>query len=120
MKKYSDSHEWILVEGEVGVVGITDYAQKELGDIVYVELPQVGRSVKKGEEVVVLESTKAAADVYAPVGGQILAINDKLAGESEIVNKSPEHDGWLFKIQIHNKKDLEHLMDAAAYKKFIG
>lgn len=120
MKKYSDSHEWILVEGDVGVVGITNYAQHELGDIVYVELPTIGRSVKKGEEVVVLESTKAAADVYSPVGGQILAVNERLLGASETVNRSPEHDGWLYKIKMDDKSDLEKLMDFSSYETFIG
>lgn len=113
--KYTESHEWIRVQNDVGTVGITDHAQKELGDIVYVELPKVGKSVKAGEEAVVLESTKAAADVYAPVSGTIIEVNKAVSDASELVNKSPERDGWLFKLKIGNPSELNTLMDSAAY-----
>lgn len=115
--KYTESHEWISVEGKVGTVGVSNYAQKELGDIVYIELPQIGKSVKKGEEIVVLESTKAAADVYAPVSGKIVAVNDSLKDLPEKVNTSPEIDGWLFKIELADVAELLGLMDEAAYEK---
>lgn len=117
--KYTESHEWITVEGAVGTVGVTNYAQKELGDIVYVELPQVGKTVKKGQEAVVLESTKAAADVYAPVTGKIVAVNDGLKDNPETVNNNPEADGWLFKIELSEPQELDTLMDSASYLKLV-
>lgn len=113
--KYTESHEWIEVDGEVGTVGVTNYAQKELGDIVYVELPKVGRSVKQGEEAAVLESTKAAADVYAPVSGQIVEINEKLKSTSELVNHSAEKEGWIFKIKLNKANEIDSLMTAEQY-----
>jgi glycine cleavage system H protein len=115
MKKYSESHEWIELEGNVGTVGVTDYAQKELGDIVYVELPKVDREVTKGNEVVVLESTKAAADVYTPVSGKILAVNTELLTEAQKVNQSPENEGWLFKIELTDPEELSGLMSLEEY-----
>lgn len=119
MKKFSDSHEWVDVQNGVGTVGVTEYAQKELGDIVYVELPTVGKSVKAGEEAVVLESTKAAADVYSPISGEILEVNNKLTEASELVNESAETDGWLFKIKLNNETELDTLMDSEQYHKLI-
>ncbi len=113
--KYTESHEWIEINNGVGTVGITQYAQKELGDIVYVELPKVGSEVKAGEEAVVLESTKAAADVYSPVSGSILEVNNALKEASEKVNLSPENEGWLYKIRLANAKELDSLMDAETY-----
>lgn len=115
-KKYTETHEWISVDGNVGTVGITNHAQEELGDIVYVELPEVGRKVQANEEAVVLESTKAAADVYSPVSGLIVEVNELLTDQSELVNSSAEMDGWLFKIKIDNLNQLEDLMDRAAYE----
>ena len=117
--KYIESHEWITIEGQVGTIGVTDHAQHELGDIVYIELPQVGKTVKKGEEAVVLESTKAAADVYAPVSGKITAINDELKAAPEIVNSEAEGRGWLFKVEIAQPDELASLLDAEAYQKLI-
>lgn len=119
MKKFTDSHEWIEIKDNTGVVGITNFAQSELGDIVYVELPDVGRDVKKGEELVVLESTKAAADVYAPVSGKIIAVNDKLSEEANLINESAEVDGWLLKMELSEPSELEHLMNETDYKKLI-
>ena len=118
--RFTESHEWVRVEGDEAVVGITDHAQQELGDIVYVELPEVGRSVKAGEEVCVLESTKAAADVYAPISGEITMVNKILAEASETVNQSPEQEGWLLKLRVTASAELERLMDEGAYKALIG
>lgn len=116
--KFSESHEWIEVPSgsDVGAVGVSDHAQKELGEIVYVELPTVGKEVKAGAEVAVLESTKAAADVYAPVSGTIVAVNDKLKTSSELINKSPEAEGWIFKIKVSNRNELNNLLDAKSYR----
>lgn len=114
--KYAESHEWISLEGDIGTVGVSEYAQCELGDIVYVELPQVGKTLKQGEEVAVLESTKAAADVYTPVGGEIVAVNDKLSSESDLINRAAEGEGWIYKIRLSNPAELEKLMDDSAYK----
>lgn len=113
--KYTETHEWIDVQGEVGTVGITEYAQKELGDIVYVELPKVGKSVKAGEEAVVLESTKAAADVYSPVSGTIVEVNQALSQAAELVNRSAEQEGWLFKIRLSQPQEMDKLLDEASY-----
>lgn len=115
--KFTESHEWIEVSNSsVGTVGVTEYAQKELGEIVYVELPRIGKTIKAGEEAAVLESTKAAADVYSPVSGTIVEVNNQLSSQSDLVNKSPEKEGWLFKVAIENPKELEHLMDIKAYQ----
>lgn len=119
MKKYTESHEWVAIENEIATIGVTDHAQKELGDIVYVELPELGRDVKAGEEVAVLESTKAAADVYTPISGKIIAVNQNLSQESEWVNRSPEAEGWIFKIQFSDRGELSKLMDEAEYKASI-
>lgn len=118
---FTDSHEWIKKDGStVGIVGVTQYAQKELGDIVYVELPRVGKSVKKGEEAAVLESTKAAADVYSPISGTILEVNELLRESPELINQSPENQGWIFKIQLSDPKELEGLLDQQGYQKMIS
>lgn len=114
--KFTESHEWILVDRNVGTVGVTEYAQKELGEIVYVELPEVGKNVKAGEEAAVLESTKAAADIYSPVSGKIIAVNEALANASELINQSPEDKGWIFKIELFAPDELEGLMDRGQYQ----
>ncbi len=111
MRKYTETHEWIQVDNGIGTVGITDYAQKELGVIVYVELPEIGSQVKSGEEAVVLESTKAAADVYSPVSGIIQKVNTALNEDSELVNRSAEKEGWLFQIKLSNPEELKVLKD---------
>ena len=113
--KFTDSHEWIDTKDGVSVVGVTIYAQKELGDIVYVELPKVGKQIKKGDAAAVLESTKAAADVYAPVSGTIIAVNTELSQRPELVNTSPEQEGWLFKLTLSDAKELDSLLDSSAY-----
>ena len=119
MKKFTPSHEWIHIEDNIGTVGITGHAQKELGEVVYIELPVVGKQVKGGEEVVVLESTKAAADIYSPVSGEIVAINEALKTQVNLINTSPEIDGWLFKISILDPDELNHHLDKSAYTALI-
>lgn len=114
--KFTETHEWIEVKDGIGTVGVTHYAQKELGDIVYVELPKAGSQVKNGQEAAVLESTKAAADVYAPVSGTILEVNTALVNASQLVNTSPEKEGWLFKIRLANPAEFDALMDKKAYQ----
>jgi glycine cleavage system H protein len=109
MIRFTDSHEWIHVQGNTGTVGITEKAGRELGEVVYAELPFVGKQVKAGEAVVVLESTKAATDIYSPVSGEIVEINQKLLDFIQHINQSPEQEGWLFKIKISNPKELDDL-----------
>ncbi len=116
MKRYSESHEWIEEAQGIATVGVTHFAQKELGDVVYVELPKVGRMVKAAEPVSVLESTKAAADVYSPASGKITAVNERLQTEPELINRAAEGDGWLYKIALDNPAELDSLFDAAAYE----
>ena len=119
--KFTDSHEWIEWEGkDVARVGITPYAQKELGDIVYIELPIVGKQVNAKQEVAVLESTKAAADIYSPVSGIIVAVNETLRTNPEQVNQSPEQEGWLYKIQLSNPAEIDLLMDQAEYQALLN
>lgn len=116
---FTDSHEWITVEDGLGTVGVTTHAKKELGEIVYLELPQIGRVVKAGEEVVILESTKAAADIYAPVSGEIVAVNEIVRTAPDILNESPEERGWLFQIRLSNPEELNHLMGRTSYQKLV-
>ncbi len=118
--KYTPSHEWIQIEGAIGTVGITEYAQKELGEVVYVELPVVGKSVLLGEEVAVLESTKAAADIYAPVSGEVIAVNEALRQSADLVNASPEQQGWLFKMKLHRQEEDYVLLTQEQYKELLG
>jgi glycine cleavage system H protein len=117
--KFTESHEWILVENDIGTVGITDAAQKELGEVVYVELPSVGKSVKAGQEVAVLESTKAAADIYSPVSGEIVEINQKLFDFVHEINRSAENEGWLFKIKLSAPKELDELLTRQQYQNIV-
>ncbi|PLV58968.1 glycine cleavage system protein H [Thermotoga sp. KOL6] len=118
MKKYTKTHEWVEINGNIATVGITDHAQQELGDVVYVELPKVGREVKKGDVVASIESVKAAADVYAPVSGKITEVNERLNSEPELINKSAEGEGWIFKMEIANEDELNELLDEKAYREF--
>jgi glycine cleavage system H protein len=120
--KYTDTHEWIALDQKEGIatVGITDYAQKELGDVVYIEFPKVGNNISMGEEVIILESTKAAIDLYSPVSGSIVAINDQLRETPEKINLSPTKEGWLYKIRITNPSEYEGLMDEASYQQLIS
>jgi len=117
--KYSNEHEWIRVEGDVGAIGITQYAQEQLGDVVFVELPQVGRKVAKGEACAVVESVKAASDIYAPVSGEVVEANPALADTPGDVNAEPMGKGWFFKLKLADKGELDGLMDEAAYQAFV-
>jgi glycine cleavage system H protein len=113
---YTEDHEWLLIDGDVVTVGITDYAQSQLGDVVFVELPKVGRALKKAEAAAVVESVKAASDVYAPITGEVVAINDALAAEPALVNSDADSKAWFFKLKLADNSELEGLMDADAYK----
>ena len=117
---FTEDHEWLRVEGGVATVGITDYAQEQLGDLVFVELPEVGKTVSKGDAAVVVESVKAASDVYAPVDGEITEVNEALSSDPALVNSSPAGEGWLWKMKLADKAQLEGLMDEAGYKALIG
>jgi glycine cleavage system H protein len=118
--KYAETHEWVRQEDDgTVVVGITDHAQDALGDIVYVELPEVGTSADSGGEVAVVESVKAASDIYSPVSGEIIDINSALEDQPETVNQSPYGDGWLFRVKLAEPEDIQNLMDADAYKAMI-
>jgi glycine cleavage system H protein len=117
--RYSKDHEWVRREGDLAVIGITDYAQNQLGDVVYVELPEIGRKVEQGAEVAVVESVKAASEVYAPVSGEVVAVNELLSGEPGRVNADAMGDGWFFKLKLSAPEQLAALMDEAAYKTFI-
>jgi glycine cleavage system H protein len=113
--KFTQSHEWVKVENGIGTVGITDHAQKELGKVVYVELPSVGKRIKAGEEIAVLESTKAAADIYSPVSGEIIEINQKLGDFIHHINSSAESEGWLFRIKLSDPSEMEKLLHKEDY-----
>ncbi len=117
MKKYAKTHEWVVVDGKIATVGITNFAQDKLGDVVYVDLPQIGKVVKKGDSFMSIESVKAASDIYAPVSGKIIEVNEKLNDQPELVNKDPEGKGWLVKIEMSDEKELNQLLDEEAYKK---
>ncbi|MGE5201856.1 MAG: glycine cleavage system protein GcvH [Acidobacteriota bacterium] len=117
--KYTKDHEWVRVEGTTATVGITDYAQGQLGDVVYVEVPEVGRKLEQGKEAAVVESVKAASEVYAPISGQVTAANADLAGEPARVNNDAMGGGWFFKMSVANPKELDGLMDEAQYKAYV-
>jgi glycine cleavage system H protein len=119
-KYYTEDHEWIAVTGNVATLGITDYAQAQLGDVVFVEVPSIGRKVKKGEETAVVESVKAASEVYSPVTGTIVAANEPLADSPITVNEDPEGAAWFCKIEMADPSELEVLMDEATYKAFVA
>jgi glycine cleavage system H protein len=118
--RFSEDHEWLRIEGDTVVVGITDYAQQQLGDIVFIDLPEVGKEVKKGEEAAVVESVKAASEVYAAISGTVTEVNESLADEPAKVNMDPENEGWFFKMKPSNPSELEELMEASAYKDFVA
>jgi glycine cleavage system H protein len=117
--KYTKEHEWIRVEGDVGTIGITQYAQEQLGDVVFVDVPQAGRKVAKGEACAVVESVKAASDIYAPVSGEVVEANAALADSPGDVNAEPTGKGWFFKLKLADKGELSALMDEAAYNDFV-
>lgn len=116
--KYTEDHEWILIEGDTATVGITDYAQNALGDIVFAETPEADTEVEQGDECAVVESVKAASEIYAPIDGTIIEGNEALADDPTLVNNSPEGDGWFFKMTIGDASQLDDLMDEDAYKAF--
>jgi glycine cleavage system H protein len=118
--KYAKSHEWVRVNGDVATVGITDHAQHELTDVVFVELPTVGRKVKAGEPCAVVESVKTASDIYSPISGEVTAINSKVTEAPSLVNDKPFDDGWFFQVKLSSPAELNNLMDDAAYKAQIG
>ena len=117
--RYTKEHEYIRMDGDTGVVGITDYAQGQLGDVVFVELPQVGRTVAKGEEAAVVESVKAASEVYAPVSGEVVAVNESLEGSPNTVNDDPAGRGWFLKLKVKDASELEDLMTEEQYRTFV-
>jgi glycine cleavage system H protein len=116
---FTKEHEWIKVDGDIATVGITDHAQEQLGDIVFAEVPEAGRSLNKGQEAAVVESVKAASDVYAPISGVVTEGNAKVADDPSIVNSDPEGEGWFFKLKLDNPGELDGLMDEAAYRDWV-
>jgi glycine cleavage system H protein len=120
MLKFTHDHEWLRIDGDVAVVGITPYAQEQLGDLVFVELPASGKSLEKGAPAAVVESCKAASDVYAPVSGEVLETNPSIVADPTLVNSDPMGNGWFFKLKITNPSEVDSLMDEAAYKAQLG
>jgi glycine cleavage system H protein len=117
--RYTKEHEWVKVDGDVATVGISPYAQEQLGDVVFVELPEVGKKVEKGKEMAVVESVKAASEVYAPISGEVTEVNSVLTDAPATVNEDAMGKGWFAKLKLANKSDLDGLMDEAAYKKYV-
>jgi glycine cleavage system H protein len=117
---YTEDHEWVEVDGDIGTVGISEYAQGQLGDIVFVETPDEGKEVSKGDDIAVVESVKAASDVYSPVSGTVIEGNENLADNPALVNEDPEGEGWFFKITLSDASELEGLMDEAKYAAFVS
>ena len=118
--KYTKDHEWIRLDGDIGVVGISAFAQEQLGDVVFVGLPEIGRKLAKGEEVATVESVKAASEVYAPIGGDVVEVNSALADDPALVNNDPTGKGWFLKLRVADRSDLDGLMDETAYAKFTA
>jgi glycine cleavage system H protein len=114
---FTPDHEWLRIEGDTATIGVTDYAQSQLGDVVFVELPKAGRNLKKGEAAAVVESVKAASDVYAPISGEVLEVNEAVVGEPALINSDAAGKAWFFKMRIADKSELDGLMDEAAYAK---
>lgn len=115
--KYTESHEWLKVQEDTAIIGITDHAQAELTDIVFVELPEVGKEIKKGEELCVVESVKSVSEIYSPISGKVVDVNKKLDDSPEIINESPYDDGWLVELEIKDKSEIDSLLDAESYRK---
>ena len=118
-KKYSKDHEWILIENEIGIIGITDYAQESLGDIVFIELPELGKLVNIGDQVGVVESVKAASDLFSPISGEIIEVNKELTNSPQLMNNDPENSGWYMKIKLNNIDESKKLMNFDEYKETI-
>jgi glycine cleavage system H protein len=117
--KYTETHEWVDVKGKTAIVGITDHAQSELTDIVFAELPEVGKKISKGDELCVVESVKSVSEIYAPVSGTVKKVNESLEDTPEIINEDPYDDGWLVEIELSKKEEVDDLLDADAYKKLL-
>lgn len=117
--RFTKDHEWVELDGDTATVGVTAYAADQLGDVVFVELPEVGKTLKAGENLAVVESVKAASDVYAPISGEVIAVNDDLGGAPETVNQGPESGGWFAKVKVTNPAEVEALMDRHAYEQFL-
>ena len=118
--RFTKDHEWVRIEGDIAVVGITDFAQSQLGDVVYVELPKIGRRVEKGKEAAVVESVKAASEVYAPITGEVAEVNEALAADPAKVNADPMGEGWFLKLRPADAEKLDDLLDEAAYRRFLA
>ncbi len=118
--RYNKSHEWVLLEGDIATVGISDHAQEELTDVVFVELPAVGKTVDLGDPTAVVESVKAASDIYAPVSGEVVEVNDAVEKDPSLVNTDPYGKGWIFKLKVKDAAQVEQLLDAAGYEALIG
>jgi glycine cleavage system H protein len=118
--RFTKDHEWVRLDGELAIVGISDYAQSQLGDVVYVELPAIGRRLEQGKAAAVVESVKAASDVYAPVSGEVAEVNEALAADPAKVNADPMGEGWFLKLRIADPTELDALMDEAAYQRFVA
>ncbi|MBU0694326.1 MAG: glycine cleavage system protein GcvH [Candidatus Omnitrophica bacterium] len=117
--KFNKSHEWVKVEGDCAVIGISDYAQGELGDIVFVELPEVGVKISEGSSFGTVESTKAASEIFAPLSGEVIQANNDLVNNPQWVNEDPQGKGWMIKIKVENSKEMDNFMDEVAYKEFV-
>jgi glycine cleavage system H protein len=120
MLKFTKDHEWVKLEGDIATCGITNYAQEQLGDVVFVDVPAVGKKVSQGADAAVVESVKAASDVYAPVSGEVVEANGALSSDPALVNNAAETDGWFFKLKLTNPTELDALMDESAYKEYLG
>ena len=118
--KYSREHEWVRLDGDIATVGISQFAQEQLGDVVFVELPDIGKAVVQNDDVAVVESVKAASEVYAPVSGEVIAVNAELEDDPELVNRAPTGEGWFMKIKISDSSQLDDMMDVAAYNDFVA
>ena len=118
--RFTRDHEWVRLDGDLAVIGISDYAQSQLGDVVYVELPEIGRRLEQGKEAAVVESVKAASDVFAPVSGEVVAVNEALAADPAQVNADPMGEGWFLKVRLADPGELSALMDEAAYQRFVA
>ena len=118
--RFTKDHEWVRLDGDLAAIGITDFAQSQLGDVVYVELPEVGRRLEQGKAAAVVESVKAASDVFAPVSGEVAEVNDELAADPARVNADPMGEGWFLKLRLADPKEFEALMDEAAYRRFVA
>ena len=118
-RKYTEDHEWITVEGDVATIGISDHAQEQLGDVVFIELPEVGATIEQGGEAGTVESVKAASEVYAAVSGEVVEVNEALTEDPSLVNSDPTGAGWFFKVRLSNPSELDAMMDEAAYQEFV-